>query len=73
MFGRLEDWRRDATKYDKCPKSSSWLSRGVAMRFRSGPALRPAGYCCSAKGNLEPRQIYAIGSPNLANQAKIIR
>jgi len=73
MCGHSEDWRRVATKHNKHPKSSCWLSSGVAIRLRNAPALRPDGYRCSAKGNLEHWQIHAIKLRNLANQARIMR
>lgn len=34
MFGRLEDWRRVATRYDRCPTAFfSALSPGVTVLF----------------------------------------
>lgn len=60
MFGRLKDWRRVATRYDRCPKvflSAFALAATVMFWLRdavTGPASRPARYCCKIEGKLTP-------------------
>jgi len=41
MFGRLKDWRRVATRYDRCPKVFLWSYGSV--RGRGGLCLRAGG------------------------------
>ena len=50
MFGRLKDWRRVATRYDRCPETylSAIALAAIVLRphvFSTGPALNDHSVC----------------------------
>src|SRR3546814_10946537 len=48
MFGSLKDWRRVATRYDRCPRPSSlpWLSPQPSSSGSDQGVLTLALACC---------------------------
>ena len=62
MFGRLKDWRRIATRYDRCAHTFFVRIR-PAPQFRVAREVSPAERVCAASGRLSQGCGSSVGLP----------